>query len=132
MRHGFVLCGLLLSALTTQAGDYKYLVFETDAGPRSVSVDALEMTVQDGQLVTISGEDSECFDLATLSKMYFSSQEVTGIGSATQQTAGQVDVVNLSGCRVSLYPSIDAARQSLPKGVYVVRQDGKNLKMAVR
>ena len=132
MRHGFVLCGLLLSALTTQAGDYKYLVFETDAGPRSVSVDALEMTVQDGQLVTISGEDSECFDLATLSKMYFSSQEVTRIGSATQQTAGQVDVVNLSGCRVSLYPSIDAARQSLPKGVYVVRQDGKNLKMAVR
>lgn len=132
MRHGFVLCGLLLSALTTQAGDYKYLVFETDAGPRSVSVDALEMTVQDGQLVATSGEDSECFDLAALSKMYFSSQEVTGINDATRQTTGQVEVISLSGCRVGLYPSLDAARQSLPKGVYVVRQDGKNLKMAVR
>lgn len=132
MRHGFVLCGLLLSALTVQAGDYKYLVFETDAGPKSVSVDALEMTVQDGKLVATSGEDSECFNLVALSKMYFSSQEVTGISGATRQTAGQVEVVNLSGCRVGLYPSLDAARQSLPKGVYVVRQDGKNLKMAVR
>lgn len=132
MRHGFILFGLLLSALCAQAGDYKYLVFETDAGPRSVSVDALEMTVQDGKLVATAGEDAATFDLNALSKMYFSSQEVTGIGDAASTRSGVVSVCDLAGRQVGDFPSLDAARGALPKGVYVVRTDGKNIKMAVR
>ncbi len=132
MRNFTLSLGLLLAA-TAYAGDYKYLVFETaEGGLQSVGVDALEMTVREGKLVAANALESKELDLAALSKMYFSTLEVTSVGAAALQEAREVTVCDLSGRQVGSFASLEAARKKLPKGVYVVRQNGNNLKVAVR
>lgn len=132
MRKFTLSLGLLLAA-TAYAGDYKYLVFETtEGGSQSVGVDALEMTVREGKLVAANALESKELDLAALSKMYFSTLEVTSVGTASSAEAREVTVCDLSGRRVGSFASLEAARKLLPKGGYVVRQHGNNLKMAVR
>lgn len=131
MRNFTLSLGLLLAA-TAYAGDYKYLVFETTEGPQSIVVDALEMTVREGKLVAANVSESKELDLAALSKMYFSTLEVTSVGAASSAEACGVTVCDLSGRRVGSFASLADARKKLPKGVYVVRQHGNNLKMAVR
>lgn len=43
-----------------------------------------------------------------------------------------VSIHDLSGRLVGCYPSLDVARESLPKGVYVAKQGNKNFKLAKR
>ena len=92
----------------------------------------LEMTVSDGKLVVRSGADGETFDLSTLTKMYFSDAAVVSINDVEAGKVQSVSIHDLSGRLVGCYPSLDVARESLPKGVYVAKQGNKNFKLAKR
>ena len=64
------LCGLLQGAWSY---DYPYLTFQTvDGTTTSLSVESLNITFENGQLVAINTDGDEMFALSDLSKMYFS------------------------------------------------------------
>lgn len=129
-RSILIVFGLMLTALNGWSNDYNYLVFVTNTGPRSIAVEDLEMTVSDGKLVVRSGADGEAFDLSTLTKMYFSDAAVVSINDVEAGKVQSVSIHDLSGRLVGCYPSLDVARESLPKGVYVAKQGNKNFKLA--
>ena len=119
-RSILIVFGLMLTALNGWSNDYNYLVFVTNTGPRSIAVEDLEMTVSDGKLVVRSGADGEAFDLSTLTKMYFSDAAVVSINDVEAGKVQSVSIHDLSGRLVGCYPSLDVARESLPKGVVSV------------
>ena len=131
-RSILIVFGLMLTALNVWSNDYNYLVFVTNTGPRSIAVEDLEMTVSDGKLVVRSGANGETFDLSTLTKMYFSDAAVVSINDVEAGKVQSVSIHDLSGRLVGCYPSLDVARESLPKGVYVAKQGNKNFKLAKR
>ena len=124
-RSILIVFGLMLTALNGWSNDYNYLVFVTNTGPRSIAV-------EDWKLVVRSGADGETFDLSTLTKMYFSDAAVVSIDDVEAGKVQSVSIHDLSGRLVGCYPSLDVARESLPKGVYVAKQGNKNFKLAKR
>lgn len=123
---------LWLAAAGSWAGDYKYLVFKCPDVPQSIETDGLEMTISDGKLIVTNHNGRYDFDLATLSGMFFSEMAVTAVDNVISTEAPSVQVSDLSGRLVGTFASQKAAQQALPKGVYVVKQDGNNFKMAVK
>ena len=108
-RSILIVFGLMLTALNVWSNDYNYLVFVTNTGPRSIAVEDLEIT-----------------------KMYFSDAAVVSINDVEAGKVQSVSIHDLSGRLVGCYPSLDVARESLPKGVYVAKQGNKNFKLAKR
>ncbi len=64
--------------------------------------------------------------------MYFSDAAVVSIDDVEAGKVQSVSIHDLSGRLVGCYPSLDVARESLPKGVYVAKQGNKNFKLAKR
>lgn len=64
--------------------------------------------------------------------MYFSDAAVVSIDDVETGKVQSVSIHDLSGRLVGCYPSLDVARKSLPKGVYVAKQGNKNFKLAKR
>lgn len=132
MRHAILFLALL-SAMAVRAADYKSLVFQTSDGTTAVDLSSLVLTVADGKLVAANASGTQTFDLATLSKMYFSTEEATGVKSVTTDgKASPLLVYDLSGRKVGSYTSLEAAKSVLRQGVYVVRQNDKTFKIAVK
>ena len=116
MKKLFVCMMLLTGTLAAQAYDYPYLTFQiSDGTTKTVSVESLVITFNNGQMVATSGTDSQTISLSQLSKMFFSlSSDATAI---SELKAADVDgaVYNLSGVRV----------KKAQKGVYIL--NGKKI-----
>lgn len=121
-------------ALSAWAADYDYLVFRSSDGTETaLSVSQLKITFADGQLVAVNSETNQTFNLTSLSKMYFSQAVPTGV--ERQQLVDDdaaVEVFALSGVSMGRFERLDEARQRLQSGVYVVKQNGKTFKIAVK
>lgn len=118
---------LLLTALAlgmeAYAGDYSYLTFETTDGSKvSVEAAGLDITIS-GTTLTAGGK---AFELDNLSKMYFSTENVSaGIESISASDADEwTAVYDLNGREVS--------KERMSKGVYLVKGKNKSYKMVVR
>lgn len=132
MRHVFI-TGLLLAALSTQAADYKSLVFETASGTTAVDLSSLVLTVENGTLVAKNSATSQTFTLTDLSKMYFSNEESTGISSVEASDAdAAVEVIDIAGREVGSFASLAEAKSTLRQGIYVVRQGSRTFKIVVK
>lgn len=132
MRHVFI-TGLLLAALSTQAADYKSLVFETASGTTAVDLSSLVLTVENGTLVAKNSATSQTFTLTDLSKMYFSNEESTGISSVEASDADAVvEVIDIAGREVGSFASFAEAKSTLRQGIYVVRQSSRTFKIVVK
>lgn len=110
-------------AFSAQAGEYPYLTFETTDGAK-VSVPASSLTVTiSGTSLTAGGHT---FVLTNLSKMYFSSSDMTtGIQSVTAAELDEAtEIYDLKGQKVS--------KSRLTRGVYVVKSKSGNYKIAVK
>lgn len=116
------------------ADTYPYLSFETQDGTtRSVSVESLTITFSDGKLLAVSGTDSYEIDVASLSRMYFSSANLTAINDVKSDvTAGTMEVYSLSGVKIGTFDSTEALHNGVSAGVYIVKSNGKTLKVAVK
>ena len=121
-----LLMTLVGGVLAMQADDnYTYLTFETTDGAKvSVSVSSLPVTINLDNSTLVIG--NETFELADLSKMYFSTQsETTGIEEISSATIDDDAVFyDLQGHKVS--------KAQMKKGVYIVKNNGKTYKMVVR
>lgn len=121
----------LLGALTTgaSAGDYQYLVFTTASGTQAVAASNLTLSISGTNLVAASGTETlATIPLSDLTKMEFSTDGTTGISTlkATDLTLDDTtEVYDLNGRRMP-------TGGNLPTGVYIVKTNGRTIKVAVR
>lgn len=111
------------STLVAQASDYAYLTFETVDGVKaSVSSSSLDIVIS-GTTLTAG---TQSFTLSNLSKMYFTSSDMTtGIKAvAVTELDDASEIYDLNGRKVS--------KEQLVNGVYVVKSKSGNYKIAVR
>lgn len=119
---------------SVQAGDYTYLTFRSNDGTEiSFSVDNLNITFSNGQLVVVNNETNQTLSLSDLNKMYFTNSAVTNI-EETMPSEGDTDVevFTTTGVSMGIFNSLSHARQTLMMGVYIVKQSGKIYKIAIK
>lgn len=127
---------LLLAAQTASAElyDYPYMAFQTaDGTVKTVSVSSLSLSVSNGVLIATSDDGTESFTLSDLSKMYFTSEAVvTKVQNPESTGSSEVEVTSLAGVFCGTFPSVEAARQSLPAGMYIVKNSTETIKIVVK
>ena len=134
---------LALSATSVSAQNYDFLTFQnTDNTTKSLSIDGLKITFENGNAVATVNGQTETFALDNLQKLYFTEKDVTGIEQVVA-TDNQVRVYAENGklmisapenSKVAVY-SIDGRRVSdeyLPQGTYVVRVNDRSFKIFVK
>lgn len=123
-----------LPLLAAHAESYPYLTFQkADGSLQSIGVEALEMTFQDGKLVYSNSTGTGTLKLADLAAMYFSSTDATAITSPTADSGdGKVEVFSLQGVSYGTFANLQAMKESVPTGTYIVKTNGKTQKIAVR
>ena len=119
MKKKLVTTALLGVMLAAQADEYNYLSVEkTDGTVISLSASDLTITFTDGYLMA-----------GNLSKMYFSNTGATGINSIIDDeniSIGDADAIyDLNGRQLP-------QGAQLHKGVYIVKKNGRTLKVQVR
>ena len=125
---------ILAGTLTAQADGYTYLTLETTDGTKtSVDVSSLPVTINlDNATLTIG---SQTFALADLSKMYFSTQsETTGFDKIDDLQIDDLqlestEIYDLSGKKIVNRKSVNS---KLPRGVYIVKTQGRTYKTVVK
>lgn len=122
----------LLCALSTgmRAADYNYLVFTmTDGTQQAVTASNLSITFSDGNLVASSGSATlATIALSDLASMEFSNDSaagITSISSSSLTIGDEAEVYDLNG---RMMPK----GMALPKGVYIIKQNGITTKTQVR
>ena len=128
----FILCAAF--SLSIQASDYTYLAFRCNDGTEiSLSVGNLKITFSNGQLVAVNSETNQTFSLSDLNKMYFTNSAITNIEEVLPTDLDtEVEIFTTSGVSKGRYNNLNQARQTLTKGVYIVKQSEKTYKIAVK
>ena len=130
MKKLLLLLTVMMGALTAHADDYSYLTFETtDGSLTSVSVTSLTITISG---TTLTAGD-KTFNLSDLTKMYFSTSDVTAIDQVNADNGDhEVEVFTINGTSMGKYTSMRDAASSLKSGVYVMKSKSKTVKVAVK
>ena len=128
----FILCAAF--SLSIQASDYTYLAFRCNDGTEiSLSVSNLKITFSNGKLVAVNSETNQTFSLSDLNKMYFTNSAITNIEEVLPTDLNtEVEIFTTSGVNKGRYNNLNQARQTLTKGVYIVKQSEKTYKIAVK
>lgn len=134
------------------AQSFDYLTVRTaDGGERSLPVDGLRLTFENGRLVARTAATTDSYPLADLSVMFFASQPTAIASLQAVQPApvfrdGRLTVSAPAGTGVSLYAAdgrlvarfVKAADGSesfaptLTRGIYVVNVNGRTSKFLAR
>lgn len=129
-----LLAFVVAGSLAAHADDYPYLAFQSaDGSVKTMSVTSLTLTFSNGVLMATNGEGSSTFNLASLSKMFFTTTP-TSVQAPAGETNGDdgVEVFTLTGIRVGSYRSVGAAQEQLKSGVYVVKSTDESFKLVVK
>lgn len=89
------------------------------------------MAISDSNLIVTNPNGTQTFSLQDLSKMYFSSS-ATGVSAVITQEDGEVEVFAINGVLMGKYANSNAALVALKSGVYVLKANGKTIKIAVK
>lgn len=130
MKKVLLSTAMVAVGLTAQADGYSHLTLETANGEKtSVAVEQLTLTISDGKLTV----GDKTFLLTDLSKMYFTTENVTAIDSMESLAEdGTVEVFNLQGMQVGQFESLSAAHSSLQHGIYVFKTANKTFKVCIK
>ena len=129
MKKVLLVLLMMTGMLTAHADSYTYLTFEKSDGTlTSVSLSSLSITIS-GTTLT-AGDQS--FALADLTKMYFTTADVTAIDEVKTAVKGEVEVFSMNGVAMGKYTTVQEAMSSLRTGVYIVKSNGKTVKVAVK
>ena len=113
---------------------YEYLTFEKQDGSLvSYLASSLTINVEGGNLSVTSREGNSNIVAADLTKMYFStaSSEMTQLKDVIVGTEA-VEVYTTGGVYMGRYNNLNELRNTLPKGVYIVKSGSINFKYAVK
>lgn len=120
---------MMTGMLTAHADSYTYLTFEKSDGTlTSVPLSSLSITISG---TTLTAGD-QTFALADLTKMYFTTADVTAIDEVKTAVNGEVEVFSMNGVAMGKYTTVQKAMSSLRTGVYIVKSNGKTVKVAVK
>lgn len=135
MKLLLTLALLAVTAMVARADEYPYpyLVMTTSSGEQTaVAVDELVITFSDGKLVAQNAAGTQSFTLTDLASMNFSATNVLTDGVETissDQLAEGAAIYDLSGRKLQIS---QLSNGQLPRGVYIVKQNGKTSKMYVK
>ena len=135
MKRFLISSAVLSLAVAANADTYSSLSFQQQDGTTlSVGVESLQMTFTDSgsTLVISNGTESHTVSVADLAKMFFSGSTSTGITEATADSNGELQVYTISGTYVGRFDSRDSMESSASPGIYLVKQNGKTHKIAVK
>ena len=133
MKRKLMTLVAIVGTLSAWADDYPYLVFQNaDGSVKTVAVESLTITFSDGKLLATNVAGTETFALSDLSKMYFSS-DATGIEEIEngKWKMENSEIFSISGQKMSNVKS-QVANGQMPKGIYVVKENGKTRKVIVK
>lgn len=130
MKKSLILTLLSILTMGMRAADYQYLVFTMNDGTtQAVTASNIAISISgDNLVVSTTTETLATLPLASLTQMEFSNDGTTGISqiTANQLTTDEDTVIyDLNGRQM---PSGAA----LPKGVYIVKNQNKTLKVTIR
>ena len=130
MKKTIILALLCVFAMTTRAADYTYLVFTlSDGSTKAVTASNLNISFTGGNLVATNGSETlATLPLASLSSMEFSNDGTTGISqiSADQLiTDANTVIYDINGRQMP-------QGVSLPKGIYILKNNNRTLKVTIR
>ena len=120
----------IFSSLTMRAGDYQYLVFTLSNGTtQAVTATDLSITFTSDNLVATSGNETlATLPLSTLTSMEFSNNGTSGIESVSVNqltTDSNTVIYDLNGRQMP-------KDTTLPKGVYILKNSNKTIKVNIR
>ncbi len=121
----------IMGSMASFAQTFDYLTFVTAQGEKSMKSDGLVITFSDGKMTAKNAEGTATFDLSSLSKFFFS-ETATAIEQPTVETADGVTVYCVSGQFAGVYGSVEAARNALAKGIYIVKDKRTTRKIFVK
>ncbi len=126
MKKKVLALSILMASLTAQADNYSYLAFQTSDGiVTTVSVESLNITMSNGQLVATNSDGSYTFTLTELDKMYFTSEGATAISDLDiMNHENCTDIYDMQGRKVS--------RDQMRRGVYIVKTNYGTYKINVK
>lgn len=131
MKKLALLTLLFAAAMQAMAGDYDYLVVEKTNGTRTaLQSSGLVITFKNGTFYSTRNGLHSTFQLTDLSKMYFSATS-TAIKNHTDADS-QLTVYSLDGIRLGTFSNSSAWQSSLPKGIYIVKSNGKTYKQTIK
>ncbi len=125
----------LLGTLAAQAADYQYLTIEKKDGTAlSMTAIGLNITYANGKMTATNGTETATLALTELSRMFFSNtKDATAIATIEDlQPETAATVYDLSGRLVASEVMPSALSSLLRKGVYIVRQNTKTVKIQVK
>ena len=125
----------LLGTLAAQAADYQYLTIEKKDGTAlSMTAVGLNITYANGKMTATNGTETATLALTELSRMFFSdTKDATAIATIEDlQPETAATVYDLSGRLVASEVMPSALSSLLRKGVYIVRQNTKTVKIQVK
>lgn len=130
MKKSLILTLLSILTMGMRAADYQFLVFTMNDGTtQAVTASNIAISISgDNLVVSTTTETLATLPLASLTQMEFSNDGTTGISQITaNQLTTDADTViyDLNGRQM---PSGAA----LPKGVYIVKNQNKTLKVTIR
>ena len=120
----------IFSGLTMRAGDYQYLVFTLSNGTtQAVTATDLSIAFTGDNLVATSGNETlATLPLSTLASMEFSNDDTSGIESISVNqltTDSNTVIYDLNGRQMP-------KDTTLPKGVYILKNSNKTIKVNIR
>lgn len=123
-RYSLISLFALLS-LTCWADDYDYLAFQkTDNSIVAFASDGIQVSFSDIS-TSVKTADGETYSFTTseLKKMYFSATDnsTDAINSLLLDGSEEFELFTTTGVCVGKFSSIESARGSLPRGIYVAK-----------
>ena len=129
MKRTIILTLLAALTLGATAADYQYLVFTTSSGQQAVAASNLTLSISGTNLVVTSDSETlATIPLSDLTAMEFSNSQTTGINSLTTETLDISEATEVYDMRGRRMPS----GSNLPTGVYLMKINGRTIKVAVK
>lgn len=130
MKKFLVLSLLSILSIGMRAADYQYLVFTmTDGSTKAVTATDLAISFADGNLVATSGNETlATLPLSSLTEMEFSNDNTTGIETISVDalsTDAATVIYDLNGRQMP-------QGAALPKGVYILKNNNRTLKVNIK
>lgn len=136
MKKATIITAILAAGTLTaaQAADYQYLTIEKNDGTQqSLTAVGLTISYSATAMTATNGSETTTIALSELNRMYFSNtKDATAISDISSlQQDEEATIYDLSGRQIA-EGRLSTVKPLLRKGVYLVKQQGKTIKIQVK
>ena len=118
------------TVMTANASGYESLTIQKSDGTMiSLASSGLTITFENGNLIATQNGETTTLELNSLSKMFFAETTDIQMPSNALETG---DVFDLQGRRVASKVQLKSLQNQLPKGVYIVKNGQKTVKVTIK